>query len=350
MHLFKLNFGLRFADTDLHYIIMKLFTRIFYWILFIIVLLTFGTLVVAWFIDFRQTDQEIAQEFRGQRIQPKVHYYRVGSQTPNGTDKDDTPRTIRFIETGTSPADSALPVVIFVHGAPSSLSFFNQFFKDTTLLNRARLVAVDRPGYGYSDFGRVETSIIRQAELLQPLIDRYRKAPYLMIVGSSYGGSVTARLAMNNPGRVNDVVFVSSALGPGLERTYAISYLADSPIIHWMVSPLLRLANDEKLAHRQALEAILPDWPKIRANITMLHGQRDDLVYPTNVLFAQQHLTNARVKQFLLPENRHDIVFNKREYMTEIILNILTQRVVRETRSVKAVAVKLRKDAEHTSL
>ena len=329
---------------------MKLFTRIFYWFLFIVLLLTFGTLAVAWFIDFRQTDQELVEEFSGQRIKPVVHYYHVGKQGHTGEKGDETSRTIRFMETGNSPADSALPVVLFIHGAPSSLSFFNQFFKDTTLLNRARLVAVDRPGYGYSDFGRVETSIIRQAELLQPLIDRYRKAPYLMIVGSSYGGSVTARLAMNNPGRVNDVVFVSSALGPGLERTYPISYLADSPLIHWMVSPLLRLANDEKLAHRQALEAILPDWYKIRANITMLHGQRDDLVYPTNVSFAQQHLTNARVKQFLLPENRHDIVFNKREYMTEIILNILTQRVDKETTGNKAMAIKLKKGAETTSL
>ena len=36
------------------------------------------------------------------------------------------------------------------------LAFFNEFFKDTTLLNGAQLVAVDRPGYGYSDFGRVK--------------------------------------------------------------------------------------------------------------------------------------------------------------------------------------------------
>ena len=312
---------------------MKRFLRVLRWAFFLLLLLAVGSMIVAWFVDFRQTDQELAEEFRGQPIQPTVHYYRVhqsGKET----------RTIRFMETPARSGDSLLPVVLFVHGAPSSLSFFNQFFKDTTLLHRAQLVAVDRPGYGYSDFGRVETSIIRQAELLQPLIDRYRKAPYLMVVGSSYGGSVSARLAMNNPSRVNHVVFVSSALGPGLERTYPISYLADSPLIHWMVSPLLRLANDEKLAHRHALEAILPDWPKIRSNITMLHGQRDDLVYPTNVLFAQQHLINARVKQFLLPENRHDIVFNKRQYMTDILLDILTRRDVKETVRAKLMAVK----------
>ncbi|GAB2531925.1 alpha/beta fold hydrolase [Spirosoma aerophilum] len=322
---------------------MKLFLNVVRWSAFIVLILAVGAVVIAWFVDSRQSDQELAHEFRNQRIHPSIHYYRVNQK---GGKK---PRTIRFMETPVSPADSTLPVVIFVHGAPSSLSFFNAFFKDTMLLNRARLVAVDRPGYGYSDFGRVETSIIRQAELLQPLIDRYRKAPYLMVVGSSYGGSVSARLAMNNPDIVDHVVFVSSALGPGLERTYPISYFADSPLIHWGVPPLLRLANDEKLAHRRALEAILPDWPKIRASITMLHGQRDELVYPTNVSFAQNHLVNAEVKQFLLPENRHDIVFNKREYMTEIILNILTQRDVKETVKAKAIAVKA-KQTETSSL
>ena len=311
---------------------MKRFLRVLGWTLLTLLVAIIGTLTVGWFIDFRQTDQELADEFRGQRIRPDIHRYRVAN--PNG---ESEPRTIRFMETN-SPGDSALPVVLFVHGAPSSLSFFNAFFKDTTLLSRARLVAVDRPGYGYSDFGWVETSVVRQAEYLQPLIDRYKKAPFLMVVGSSYGGSVSARLAMNNPGRVDHVVFVSSALGPGLERTYPISYVADSPLIRWTVPTLLRLANDEKLAHRQALEAILPDWPKIRANITMLHGKLDELVYPTNVLFAQKQLVNAKVKQFLLPENRHDIVFNKREYMTNIILDILTRRDVKETVKARAMA------------
>lgn len=288
-----------------------------------------GALAVAWWVDFRQSDAELIEEFKQQCVRPVIHRYTVADGACGR-------RSIRFIETS---GVSAKPVVLFIHGAPSSLSFFNAFFKDTALLNRAQLVAVDRPGYGYSDFGRVETSIVRQAELLQPLIDRYKNAPYLMLVGSSYGGSVSARLAMNNPDRVNHVVFVSSALGPGLERTYGISYFANSPLIRWVVPTLLRLANDEKLAHRAALEAILPDWSKIRAGITMLHGQRDDLVYPTNVTFAQKRLVNAQVKQFILPENRHDIVFNKREYVSEILLDILNRRDVKTTVKAKSMAV-----------
>jgi len=309
---------------------MKRFFRLLGWTLVILILLAAGAVVTAWVLDFRQTDQELMAEFSRQSIRPTVHRYQISLS-------DTAPaRTIRFMETpARSRSGERLPVVVFVHGAPSSLSFFNGFFKDTTLLDRAQLVAVDRPGYGYSDFGRVETSIVRQAQFLQPLINRYRNAPHLIVVGSSYGGSVSARLAMNNPGRVDHVVFVSSALGPGLERTYPISYLVDSPLLHWGIPPLLRLANDEKLAHYQALRAILPDWPRVRAKITMLHGQRDELVYPTNVSFAQKHLVNAPVKQFLLPESRHDIVMNKREYIASILLDILTN--VRVKPDVKAL-------------
>ncbi len=273
-----------------------------------LMLLVAIALALAWVFDFRQTDAELNDEFASQSIRPTVRRYQVGQ------------RTIRYMET---PRLAGKPTIVFVHGAPSSLSFFNEFFKDSTLLKRAQLVAVDRPGYGYSDFGQVEPSILRQAELLQPLIDRYKASPDLIIVGSSYGGSVSARLAMNNPGVIDQVVFVSSALGPGLERTYSISYLVDKAPLRAVVPPLLRLANDEKLAHRQALEAIMPDWSRITAGITMLHGLRDELVYPTNVAFAKKKLRNARFKQFILPESRHDIVVNKREYIASILLSIL---------------------------
>ncbi|MEZ0484817.1 alpha/beta fold hydrolase [Fibrella aquatica] len=288
---------------------MKQVRRILGWSLTGLILLIGISLAIAWLVDFRQSDADLKAEFSAQSIRPAVRRYKVGD------------RTIRYMET---PRKAGKPTIIFVHGAPSSLSFFNGFFKDTALLARAQLVSVDRPGYGYSDFGWVEPSIRRQAKLLQPLIDRYKAAAELIIVGSSYGGSVSARLAMNNPGVIDQVVFVSSALGPGLERTYGISYWVDKPPLRALVPPLLRLANDEKLAHRKALEAILPDWSRITAGITMLHGQRDELVYPTNVAFARKKLQNAEFKQFILAESRHDIVDNKRDYIASILMDILS--------------------------
>jgi hypothetical protein len=46
------------------------------------------------------------------------------------------------------------------------------------------------------------------------------------------------------------------------------------------------------------------------------------------------------MRQFLLPENRHDIVINKREYISEILLDILTRTDVKETVIEQVIAVK----------
>ncbi|WP_234735375.1 alpha/beta fold hydrolase [Tellurirhabdus bombi] len=297
---------------------MRSFLKALKWAFFTILFLAAGLLFFAHWVELRDSDQEIADDFRNEPIKPVVHRYQTGD------------RTIRYIESS-KPGSDSLPVILFVHGAPSSLSFFEKFFRDSTLLSRARLVAVDRPGYGYSGFGQVVTSIAQQAKMLQPLIERYNNAPFFMLVGSSYGGSLAARLAMNNPGTVDHVVFVSSALGPGLERIYDISYWIEHPPLRWLIPRILLNASDEKLAHREALEEIKPDWHKITAGVTFLHGQKDDLVYPTNVTFAHKRLVNAKVKEFLLPENRHDIVFNKRQYMTDIILNVLASYAPPET-------------------
>lgn len=299
---------------------MKRLLRVIYWSLFALLLVVGGMFVGAYWLRYRQGDGQVLSSFRGQAVQPRLHRYRIGD------------RTIRFLESAPSAADS-LPVVFFIHGAPGSLVFFKAFFRDTFLLRHARLVAVDRTGYGGSDFGRVEVSIVRQAQLLQPLMNRYRNAPFMLVVGSSYGGALAARLAMDNPGTVSHVLFVSSALGPGLEYTFPISYWLDHPPLRWLVPQLLLNANDEKLSHRRALTEILPDWGRIRAGVTFLHGQRDELVYPSNVAFARQRLVNARVKEFILPESRHDIVENRHDYMAGIIRNVLAAY------SLKAVRV-----------
>jgi pimeloyl-ACP methyl ester carboxylesterase len=61
------------------------------------------------------------------------------------------------------------PLVIFVHGSPGSLSAFIDFMTDSILLQSARLISVDRPGFGDANFGYAESSLARQAALLKPV-------------------------------------------------------------------------------------------------------------------------------------------------------------------------------------
>src|SRR4051812_3092391 len=57
---------------------------------------------------------------------------------------------IHYVQTG----NDTLPTLLFIHGSPGSWTAFKPYLKDTALLKRYRLVAIDRPGFGYSHFGR----------------------------------------------------------------------------------------------------------------------------------------------------------------------------------------------------
>ncbi len=255
-------------------------------------------------VQFRHSDEEIVASFGQGNFIPQVGRYAVGGHT------------IRYVSVG---ADS-LPVVVLVHGAPSSLSGYSAYLRDSLLLRHVRLVAVDRPGYGYSDFGASVTSIREQARLLAPLLRQFRQRP-LVLVGSSYGGAVIARLAMDHPEAVDGLVLISAALAPGLEKTYWISYPANWLPFRWLVPTLLRVANDEKLSHRQSLEEMLPDWPRIRAGVTLLHGERDGLVYYENAAFAEQQLTNAAdVCLVSVPDEGHGLPWSRFELVRTAIL------------------------------
>ncbi len=262
-------------------------------------------------VEFRYSDGEILHHFTTENVSPRIHRYHVDGHH------------IRYVEFG---ADT-LPVTILVHGAPSSLSFFSRFYEDTAVLNRSMLVGVDRPGYGYSDFGRAITSIKEQARLLQPLIDRYtRNGKKVVLAASSYGGPVAAKVAMNNPDKISGLLFVSSALAPGHE--YIIPFISaaiDSPYFRWIFPTILQVANDEKLGHRKALEEIQEGWASISSKVILIHGREDGLVYFSNAEYARKKLVNAKSVELVpVAGIGHSMMFDRPELIRERIIELVT--------------------------
>jgi pimeloyl-ACP methyl ester carboxylesterase len=279
---------------------------------FYFALLVSASLVLTYdFLKLRKTDQEFKDIFEtiGMADHSNIDYHLIGT------------RRMRYVEVGYD----SLPLVVFIHGAPSSSAFWTEFLQDTDLLSNAKLLAVDRPGYGYSGFGKIETSVEKQAEMVAEIlkVKKINNQP-LVLLGSSYGGTVAARLAMDYPDLIDGVVFQSSSLAPGEETTYWISY----PTSHWMVSWLLpitlQVANAEKLSHKKELEKMVPLWEKVKAYCTILHGAADDLVFPSNAFFAKDKLINARkVELVLVPERGHDLSWTKPELIKETLLKTI---------------------------
>ena len=86
---------------------------------------------------------------------PTFEFYSIGE------------RTIHYVEVGHQNRSP----VLFLHGTPGSWSAFGTYLSDPHLAGSLNMVAVDRPGFGHSDYGNLMTSLAEQAQVLKPLVD-----------------------------------------------------------------------------------------------------------------------------------------------------------------------------------
>lgn len=108
---------------------------------------------------------------------------------------------------------TALPPVVFIHGASASL-YDPMFSFRAKLQGRAKLLFVDRPGHGNSDIGG-EQNILPdgQADAIAVLMKK-RGITNAIIVGHSFGGAIAASFAVRHPDMVSGLVFLSPAVYP----------------------------------------------------------------------------------------------------------------------------------------
>lgn len=253
------------------------------------------------------SEKRIQKKFKAQSFKPKTFTYKVED------------RPMYYVEVG---ADT-LPMILFIHGAPGSWTAFMSFMQDSSLVSRARLISVDRPGYGYSGFGKVETSIEKQAALIKPILEKNKHAQRPILVGHSYGGPVVARLAMDYPDLVGALVMVAPAIDPEHEKIFWVSYPADWWIFRWMLPKVIRVTNDEKLSHVEELKLMLPLWNKIHRPTTLIHGDKDGLVPIENSKFGEKVLINAPLEVIYEEGLNHLIPWKRPDLIKNAILNYL---------------------------
>ena len=147
---------------------------------------------------------------------------------------------LHYIERGAGP-----PVVL-LHGNVVSAGDFVWSGLVYRLAARHRVIAIDRPGYGYSD--RPDGSLwtaAEQARLLGKAFSRLGiERP--VVVGHSWGALVALELALNHPDAVGSLVVLAGyyALTPRLDAPLAaapaVPVIGD--VLRYTVSPLLGAA------------------------------------------------------------------------------------------------------------
>lgn len=225
----------------------------------------------------------------------------------------------------TSSGGEGKPLVLMVHGSPGSSGDMLDYLADTSLTRQAQVVAVDRPGLGYSGFGKTERSLKAQASMLRPLLEKFGGGK-TVLVGHSYGGPLIVRMAMDFPDLVQGLVIIAGSIDPQLEPQPWWQHPVDWWAVRWMVPPAFRVSNQEIIPLRQELLDMLPLWGEITCPVTVLQGTNDSLVPAGNADFAKRMLTNCRRLSIeMLDGDDHFILWSKQPMISDRILEMLKE-------------------------
>ncbi|SHG15028.1 Pimeloyl-ACP methyl ester carboxylesterase [Flavobacterium segetis] len=210
---------------------------------------------------------------------------------------------IHYIETG----DKRLPLLIFIHGSPGSWNAFKEYLVDTLLLKKYRMIVIDRPGFGYSDFGEAQNLSV-QSQIISAFIDAIRNEKQLILVGHSVGGPVVAKLAVDHPDWYSNIVILSGSVNPEAENPEKWRKVVKVSPFRYLIPGALRQSNDELWWLKKDLFDLQPELSKINTSVTIIHGTKDFLVPYSNMVFMKKNFVNAKSIDTITIENANHFI------------------------------------------
>lgn len=258
--------------------------------------------VIAGCIEFRMSDEEAKSELLDHGVNVIFKDLKVEGQN------------IHYVYT----AQSKNTLAIFVHGSPGSWNAFIDFFKTDSLLKDMDILAMDRPGFGNSDYGHAEPSLEKQASYLNKVANNFSH-PRKILIGHSLGGAIIARMAVTQPKSYDGLIFVAASIDPDMEKDEWYRRAIDSRVGGWLTPKDFEVSNDEILPLKKELESMKPLWREIMIPSIVIHGTKDSLVPVENVDFAIAMLKDSLTKIQLIEGANHFIPWTHPEEIIKAI-------------------------------
>jgi pimeloyl-ACP methyl ester carboxylesterase len=275
-------------------------------------LLVSGLVLLSWLflaqscMSFRKPDAEEKAEFANSHVLLRTETIKVFG------------RHIHYAITG----QDSLPTLFFIHGSPGSWSAFAEFMKDSQLLKKFRMVSVDRPGFGYSDYGDAQHLDI-QSLWISPLFTKLANHRPMFLAGHSLGGPLVIKLCADNPGIFSGVVIISGSIDPKEEDPEKWRpWLFNTPL-NLLVPGAFRPANEELWYLKKDLVLLKKDFSRICCPVYFIHGASDTWVPPANVSYGKNMLINATfVEVTVIPGANHFIPWTKFSEIRSVLLKL----------------------------
>jgi pimeloyl-ACP methyl ester carboxylesterase len=225
---------------------------------------------------------------------------------------------IHYVATG----NAENPTLFFVHGSPGSWNAFKEYLQDSLLLKKYRMIAIDRPGFGYSDFGDAQ-NLKEQSQRISEFIKKIDNKKPLILVGHSVGGPVVAQLAVDNPSWYKRLVILAGSVDPKAESPEKWRTIIKASPLRYLIPGALRPSNDELWWLKQDLVDLEPKLKNITSDVTVIHGTKDVLVPYSNMDFIKKSFVNAKsMNTITIEKANHFIPWSHYEIVRNALLNI----------------------------
>lgn len=210
---------------------------------------------------------------------------------------------IHYAKTG----NDTLPTLFFIHGSPDSWTRYEEFMKDKDLLSKYRMISIDRPGFGYSQFGKAK-NLEDQAKLISPFVRYIKNEKPMYAIGHSYGGAMVIKLQTDNTDLFDGLLLLAGAVDPQQEKPERWRFVMNTIPLKYFLPGAYRPSNTELVYLKKDLKELDKEWEKITCPVWILHGDKDTYVPVANADYAKKKLTKASLVEVkILPGAEHFI-------------------------------------------
>ena len=275
-------------------------------------LIAFFVLITIWLVfaqcsmKFRITDSEAKEKFSKNGVALTIETVVVDGFN------------LHYAKTG----NDTLPTLFFVHGSPGGWSAFERYMQDKDLLAKYRMISIDRPGFGYSQFGDAK-NLEEQSKLISPLVKSFQNGKAMYAIGHSLGGPMIVKLQIDNENLFTGLILLAGAVDPDEEKPEKWRPVLYKTPLKFFVPGAMRPSNEELWYLKKDLRAMDNQWEKITCPVWIIHGDKDTFVPVGNVDYAKKKLTKARsVEIRILSGARHFIPWEQYMDIKEVLMKL----------------------------
>ena len=222
----------------------------------------------------------------------------------------------------TTGADT-LPPLLMIHGAPGAWYGSRNLLDDPLLQQHYQIIAVDRPGYHKSRFKgkrKAVTSITIQAVAIHEALQLNHSRQTGVIMGSSYGAPIAAKMALLYPHDFHHLVMLAAAIDPDKEKFWWWHPWINGGPVYSLFPHFIKSATHEKFSHVEELRKLAPEWQDLTIPVTVVQGGADNIIEPSNLDFAKKVLQGKQTQFIFLPNAGHLIRFQAPDLVRSILL------------------------------